>query len=345
MMRVDEMVKKEIEEDMKKIQVPSSLYNFAKNIRAESESKEVNGTPVGRKKTKKKYPIAAAVVATLSILAGSAFMNPAIAEMAAKIPYLGQVFKTKPVHEMLHEALEKGGYKDVSFGMTPGEKASFDISIQGSDQDADRDREKITKIVEDVLKGKGYDNFTINVSAYSPEVKPLSENDKRMMESIQAMDKGLKDQGFNVLYVKQYKDIIEVDIPITEMRENEIKNATLKLAKQHGLEQEKVSISKIDLEERKRESQWHDYLSTIYEGLALKKDYKVNSYGYFYNKNHMELIIKTSINPSDPNASEMADKIRNEIVQFLENGEIKAKITDDTYKIVIHAKDGKEIAR
>jgi hypothetical protein len=157
-MKMDDKIKREIEEDMEKIQIPSSLYEFAKNIKKESALKEGKNHPAEKNKNKKKYQFVAAAMMALGLLTGSAFLNPTMAEIASKIPYLGQVFQTKPVFEVLREALESEGYDNkISLGMTPGETALFEIRIEGSEKDADRERGKITKITEKVLKSKGYD--------------------------------------------------------------------------------------------------------------------------------------------------------------------------------------------
>ena len=116
-MKIDESMKKEIQEEMEKIQVPSSLYEFAKNIKAESEMRvDFEKTPE-RKRGWRKFQFVVAAVISLGVLTASAFLNPTMAEMASKIPYLGQVFQ-KPIFVVITEVLEKEGYKPASVGMS-----------------------------------------------------------------------------------------------------------------------------------------------------------------------------------------------------------------------------------
>jgi len=203
-----------------------------------------------KKANKKKYQLAAATIIGLGILTGSAYLNPTMAEMAAKIPYLGQVFQTKPVYEMLREALENEGYDKIYLGMTPGETALFEIRLEGSEKDADREREKITKITEKVLESKGYDSYEIKVSSYIPKLTPMTEEEKHLTELSENLEEGLKQKGYEFLYVNPFNEVIEVAIPLTEERGEEIKAATLKLAKVNGLEKD-VKLVSVDVEKNK----------------------------------------------------------------------------------------------
>lgn len=339
-MKMEDVIKKEIDDKMKKIEVPKSLYEFAQNIKAESETKDIHLKQKTKPNTRWIQYTAAAVIG-IGVLTGSAFLNPSMAEMASKIPYLGQVFKTKPVHELLRDALEKEGYKDISIGMRPGEVAEIDILIAGSDKDADRERNKITQITEEILRSKGYDSYKIIVGAYTPQVTPPTEEDLKMIEVTRKLEEGLKNKGYNLIHVNPYNDVIEVAIPLTEKRVEEIKAQTLELAKANGLEKD-VSLTLVDVDKNEREGIWTDYLWSIYEGLALKKEYKVSGNGYSYKKNNMKMIIKTTIKPGDSDAKEIVDKIRNEIKSFVDTERVNSKVKDDTYEIIIRDKSGND---
>lgn len=339
-MKMEDVIKKEIDDEMEKIEVPKSLYEFAQNIKAESDTKDVQLRQKTKPKTKWIQFTAAAVIG-IGVLTGSAFLNPSIAEMASKIPYLGQVFKSKPVHELLWDALEKEGYKDFSIGMRPGEVAEIEIQIAGSDKDADRERNKITQITEEILKSKGYDSYEIKVGSYIPEITPLTEEDLKMIEVTKKLEEGLKNNGYDLIGVNPYNDVIEVAIPLTEKRQEEIKAKTLELAKANGLEKD-VTLTLVDVDKNEREGIWTDYLRSIYEGLALKKEYKVSGNGYSYEKNNMKMIIKTTIKPGDSDAKETVAKIRNEIKSFIDTERVNTKVRDDNYEIIIRDKSGKD---
>lgn len=337
-MKMDRLIKNEIDEDMKKIQVPSSLYEFAKNIKD-----EVN--PEKRQVKKKSFPkslqLVAATVIGFGIITASAFLNPTVAKMASKIPYLGQVFQSKSIDVMLWEALEKEGYEEFSLGMTPSEVVKIDIMIKGSEKDADRERKNITSVSKDVLHSKGYDSYEIKVGSYMPEYTEITEEEKKMEELGEKLDGELRKAGYDIIYVNTFNETIEVAIPLTEKRSEEIVTATANLAKVNGSEKE-IAITKVDVEKNKREGVWMDYLRSIHEGLALKKEYKVSGYGYSYKKNKLKMTIKTSMEPGDENAKETVEKIRTEISRFIENERENSVVKDDEYEIIVRDKNGND---
>ena len=266
-MKMDDLIKKEIDEDMKKIQVPSSLYDFAKNIKNEAYPEK---SPVRKKSFPKSLQFAAAAVIGFGVITASAFLSPSVAEMASKIPYLGQVFQSKSIDLMLWEALEKEGYEEFSLGMTPGEVVKIDILVKGSEKDADRERKNITSVAKDVLQSKGYDSYKIKVGSYMPEYTEMTEEERKMEELGEKLGMDLKKAGYEIIYVNPFNETIEVAIPLTENRSEEIVTATVNLAKANGSEKE-VTITKVDVEKNKREGVWMGYLRSIHEGSSTEK--------------------------------------------------------------------------
>ena len=84
-----------------------------------------------RKRSWRKSQLVVASVLSLGVLTGSAFLNPTMAEVISKIPYLGQVFQ-KPIPVVMSEVLEKEGYKPAGVGMSMWEgKSLFDMVSHG----------------------------------------------------------------------------------------------------------------------------------------------------------------------------------------------------------------------
>ena len=99
----------------------------------------------------------------LVILSGafvsSAFVSPAMAQVAAKIPYLGQLFKQEPISDVLYKELEEEGYKIDSLGQTyDGGKKQIEISVIGSEKYFKSVKDDIRKIVTNRLKARNYDS-------------------------------------------------------------------------------------------------------------------------------------------------------------------------------------------
>lgn len=337
-MKMDEHIMKEIEADMKKIHVPPSLYDFAKNIKAEADFKEKT---VINKTFRKSIQFAAAAVIGFGVLTASAFLNPSVAEMASKIPYLGQIFKSEPMDVLLWEAMEEEGYRKFFLGMSPGETNQISVSIEGSEKDADREREKITKIIDKVMKSKEYDSYEINVSSFMPEYTSLTDEEKKMDDLGVQVDEKLRGLGYEIIQVNPFNEKIEVAIPLTETRGEEIKNIALDIAKANDTEKD-VFITKVDVDKNMREDIWTSYLRSIFEGLGMKKEYRVSGYGYSYKENVMKMFIKTSLQQSDENAKESVNKIRSEIEAFIEMEKENSLVKDDKYEIIVRDKTGND---
>ena len=226
--------------------------------------------------------------------------------------------------------------------MTPGELTSFEIRLQGSEKDADREREKITAITDKVLKSKGYDAYKIKVSSYIPQVTPLTKEEEELTKLGQNLEAVLKQSGYDILYVNPFDRQIVVAIPKTETSVEEIKKATIQAAKKNGYDRV-VTVETVNLERNNREDIWLSYMRSIYEGMALKKEYHVTGYAYSYKNNKMKMIIKTNLKPSDKEAEETVIKIREEIGKFVESEKQNSKVKEDEYEIIIRDKSGKDL--
>jgi hypothetical protein len=340
-MKIDESMKKEIKEAMEKIQAPSSLYEFAKNINEESEKRADFEIPTGRKRGSWKFKYVAAAVVSLGFLMGSVFLNPTMAEMASKIPYLGQMFQTKPIHEVIPEALEKEGYKSAGIGMISGEKPLIEVRLEGSKEYVDQEEDKVLKIVTGILDGRGYDNYELVISAINQGVDtpPTGVEKQQMVVLGEKLEEGLKKAGYPIQNVDPFNPIIIVNIPfVDEAKEVEIQKAAIELVKANGSSKE-VTLSR---EASYEESEWLDVMKSIYEGFFMKKEYRITGISSNYKPGKMTITISTSMKPSDAEAKKTVDKIRKEITEFLDSEEGITKTANQKYELIVSDEKGKD---
>ncbi|RUL51876.1 DUF4179 domain-containing protein [Lysinibacillus antri] len=336
-MKVDNLLKKGIEKDMEQIKAPLSLYTFAENIKEENMkmAMSVKVTNNAKKKKKRNFKFISAAIVGIGILTGSAFLNPSMAEMASKIPYLGQVFKQKPATQVMYERLLNENYQDIGITETPGDVVNYEVRIKGATEEVNRERENITSIVESILESRGYDNYKITVKANRSEYIPLTEEEKKMTELASILEKELKLKGYDIIGANPFDSEIEIRIPATEMRVEEIKADTFEIAKMNGINKS-VKLDIIDTEVSARQNQWMNYLSSIGEGLASKKEFKVTNYGFSYKNQKMKIFIYTSMNQNDSFAKETVVKIKKEIQSFLSSEEVRNSIIgEETYELHI----------
>ncbi|MBU8880088.1 DUF4030 domain-containing protein [Bacillus sp. FJAT-29790] len=341
-MKIDESLKKDIEEEMEKIQVPSSMYEFSKNIKGESKKRGDFEKPTRRNRGWRKSQFVVAAVISLVILTGSAFLNPTMAEVVSKIPYLGQVFH-KPIQEVIAETLEKEGYKPAGIGMGMwGQKPLFDIRLKGTKEYVNQEEDKVLNILTEVLEKRGYDNYELMVSDTNEGSPALNEIEKQREELGEKLMRDLQIAGYPIMNINAYSHVVKVYIPIAdEAKKVEIYKAAIELLKANGSPKQ-VQIITRDVSEEELESQWMPAMIRIEEEFYLKKEYRVADISYSYKPEKVSITIMTSMKSSDAEAKETVTKIRKEITEYLDSEEGKTKTEKQKYDLIVQDKNGND---
>ncbi|MBT2258362.1 DUF4030 domain-containing protein [Priestia megaterium] len=286
----------------------------------------------------------------LVILSGafisSAFVSPAMAQVAAKIPYLGELFKQEPVSDVLYKELEKKGYKIDSLGQTYyGGKKQIEISVTGSEKYFKSVKGDINKIAKDMLEARQYDSYKVKITRYDPsqyeyEPDPRQEKYDKIDQEI---DNELKKHNYHVLsatiggFDQDVK--VELEVPDTEQHIEEIKQIINDVLIKNKEEKTPIKVYKINLKKREQDGRWGNIINDVGEDLLGKEEYHVKMVGYSIHP-EPQVLIYTSLSNSEEN-KQFANKLEGIIDEFLQTGDMKDKVKDDPYKIIIYAK-GKE---
>lgn len=289
-----------------------------------------------------------ALVILFGLFIGSAFISPAMAEVASKIPYLNKIFFSEPINQTIWRELEEKGYRISGVG---GNASHIFISIDGSEEYFQDVREEVEEIAANILEAKEYDGYKIEVERQIDQVpEPISERDQTISKALEESYNHLMELQFNVLshgysYPAPNSDkvIVHIEIPNTEKRIEEIKEIFNESLKAKNIDSYSIKINKIDLSQRKKEAKWNEIFPVIIEGLTAKKEYKVTGFAYSFHPAPLQIIIKTSINDSDKNADEKVRIIEDTINEFLNSEEIQNKIAGEPYKIIIRGEDKERI--
>ena len=288
----------------------------------------------------------------LVILSGafisSAFASPAMAQVAAKIPYLGQLFKQKPVSDVLYQELGKKGYKIDSLGQTYyGEKKQIEISVIGSEKYFKSVKSDIKKIAKDMLEARHYDTYKVKITRYDPsqyEYKPNPHQEKydKIEEEI---DNELKKHNYNVLSASlggfDPEMTVDLEVPDTEKNIEDIKQVIKDVLIKNKEEKMPIKVNKINLKKREQDGRWANIINDVGEDLLGKDKYHVKMVGDSVHP-EPQVFIYTSLSYSEEN-KEFSNKLEGVIDEFLETKDMKAKIKDDPYKIIIYAKGKKKL--
>ncbi|MEK4131205.1 DUF4179 domain-containing protein [Solibacillus sp. FSL W8-0474] len=341
-MKIDDSMKKEIQEEMETIQAPSSLYTFAKNIKEESEMKVDFVNTKERKRGWRKFQFAVAAVISLSVLTASAFLNPTMAEMVSKIPYVGQVFQ-KPIQIVITEVLEKEGYNTAGVGMSRWEDMTlFDIQLKGTEEYVNQEEDNVLAILSGVLEKRGYDNYELTISETN-EISPvLAEIFNQRAEIGEKLKSELQVAGYTILDVNAYSPIIKVYIPVTdEAKKAEINTVANEFLESNG-SLKSVHIITKDVSFEELETKWMPVITSIEEELYLRKEYRVDDIRYTFKPEKVSITIKLNMNTSHTEAKEAVNKIHERITEFLNSEEVKIKTDNQGYELIIQDKNGKD---
>ena len=288
----------------------------------------------------------------LIILSGafvsSAFVSPAMAQVAAKIPYLGQLFKQEPVSDVLYKELEKKGYKIDSLGQTyDGGKKQIEISVTGSEKYFKSVKGDIHKIVKNRLEARQYDSYKVKITRYDPsqyeyEPDPRQEKYDKIDQEI---DNELKKHNYHVLSASlggfDPEMRVDLEVPDTEKNIEDIKQVIKDVLAKNKEEKMPIKVYKINLKKREQEGRWGNILNDVGEDLLGKEEYHVKMVGYSVHP-EPQVFIYTSLSDSEEN-KQFANELEGVIDEFLQTGDMKNKVKDDSYKIIIYAKGKKKL--
>lgn len=277
------------------------------------------------------------------LLIGSAFVSPVMAEVVSKVPYLNKLFQSEPVNRVIWKELEESGYKIVGVSGNP---SHILISIEGSEQYYQNIRGEVKEIAANVLKLNDYDAYTIEVKRQIDKVPSISKEEKYIDESLSEIYGELIEFQFNLLS-QSYSHpspnsqdvIIEIDVPNTENRVEEIIEIYSKKLEAKNIESSSITINKMDTVQKEKEAKWADIVHVIFSGLTAKEEFNVTDVAYAYESASLQIIVKTSIAGSKKDASQKVYLIEQTIKEFLNSREVKDKVNGEPYSIIIKSKD------
>lgn len=83
-------------------------------------------------------------------------------------------------------------------------------------------------------------------------------------------------------------------------------------------------------------------ITSIEEELYLKKEYRVDDISYTFNPEKVSITIKLNMNSSHTESQEAVNKIHERITEVLNSEEVKIKIDNQVYELLIQDKNGKD---
>ena len=299
---------------------------------------------------KKIVYVCSAAVAAFALFIGLAFLSPAVAKVAAKVPFLNMIFESRPISEVIAETLTEKGYPLDGVGAQYTPKKVFSVGLRGSKEYVDKVRPDVKKLVKDLLLARDFDAYEVKV--YSSEGKvtePTPEEikaDKEFEKVVGIVNEVLKKYGYTEgipIGFQAVNQTVDFSLPNTESKIDEIKQQVQSKLNAKSLGSFTLKVNVYNAKKKERERRWSPIISTIAEGTFGAKKYKVTGVGYT-NKSaeYMTIMLKTSVSSSDSDYEEVVGDIKNTLQEFLTSKKTREIIKDDAYKVIITSKDKKE---
>ena len=319
-----------IQRELEKIQIPDEvmdrMYKGLEEAKMDEKVPRMKHRIISKRK--KLIGSLAGLVAVGGLLFGSTFVSPAMANMAAKIPYLNEVFLkdldedgAKSVFALVREEGLRRGYEPtglrVGQGLMEGDdldKVYVFLKSKDYNEKTILDAEKLTK---ELLDQKGYYAKSIEVLPFKADFYASMRRINRIMiAEAKKIETLIKDKGYSVDYVGMNPGIDEIFVilPDTEKHVDKVRNIIQAYQKrkynEFSLDIRTVNLTNMDVETKLKKD-----LNTIFEGLVAKKEaYKVNSFTYS-TTDQLVITIETSLEKKD---QKIKEKIRKEVSSQLD---------------------------
>ncbi|WP_377891839.1 DUF4030 domain-containing protein [Alkalihalobacillus sp. R86527] len=251
------------------------------------------------------------------------------------------------VVDVISEELRAKGFNTTGLGVSFPDKI-IDIRIGGSQKYVDSVKGDIEKIVKDILQSKNYDAYTFKVSRdkeHKFEMDGKVEKDLNEFNIIStAITEELRKLDYTIESLGMSYDpkTIELEIPNSEDRIDEIKQVISNILKVNNLDSISLKITKVDINSKDLDERWAEILSIVSEDLLGKKDYKVKKVGYSVNP-EPKLQMYIDLPSTGENSKNFAQQLEKVIDDFLKSEKMKPIVNNDPYQITIYSKDEKII--
>lgn len=299
---------------------------------------------------------AAAVIILSGVFISSAFVSPAMAQVVAKIPYLGQLFYKEPLGDEIVNTVRKKGYNINGASISlQGSKNSINVHVVGSESYYNEVKGDIEKIVSDIIQKRNYDTYTFKVTREVPvveEEEELSAQEKKMQNISDDLSNILDSLNYPILELSvgidrdnegKTQPTVYLQIPNTETenRVEEVKGVVNKVLAQNDAKGMSIEIEKIDMKKNEQSMRWGDIADDVGEDLIGKEKYHVKTVGSSIHPNP-QLSVNTSLGHSSDDKA-FAKELEKVINEFLTTKKMKKKIKGDSYQIIIYGKGDKKL--
>jgi hypothetical protein len=362
--------KKRQTESIENLEVPESIFRMIdeiskKPITPEAEKQvEEDWNRFQRNSRKQRIGIIKKRMAILSLSAAAAmglfistaFVSPALAQVASQIPYLNLIFENKvqvkTLENEINQAIMEKGFKTIGLHVNRKEKY-IEAMVFNTAEYYEDTKKPIRDMISEILKARKEEKYQIRV-ANDPEAfaqwskadEKSTETDKRIIEIEKTVyevlgkyhyDSPRHTSGISV-------DRVNLELPITESNIKKIPIEIKEKLKQRGLGDLEVKVYTYDPSLEERAGKFMNIVESIATGLKAKPEYQIDSVGFSNNKKeHFYISIELVLVSTDSEVDEVVSEIEKTVRDFLESDVALKAIQGEKYEVVISSSDGKKM--
>ncbi|MFD2444860.1 DUF4030 domain-containing protein [Bacillus sp. CGMCC 1.16607] len=297
-----------------------------------------------------------AAVAIFTLLIVFSNLSLGMAKVTAKIPYLSLFIKQEEykyaVINLVGDTLMENQFEPHDWDISVP-KREIKLELYESSK---KDNAKAKGKIHDALMDNNFGKYKIKIQSVKddrvPMEEPSPEVEKYIQEGMELENKiieWLKQNNYVMAFPPQARVVdkyIYVAVPKTESKERmaALKKGLEELSKPYG-EPFRYRVTRIDMAAREQEQRWGELglIHIIGGGLMENETFKVKTYSYSFHPLPLQITIKTTVKSTDPEAKELAKRIKDEIMTFIKTDERTKTVRNDPFEITVLGKDKKKI--
>jgi hypothetical protein len=362
--------KKSQTESIENLEVPESIFQLIeeipkKPITLEAEKQvEEDWNRFQRNFRKQRIGIIKKRMAILSLSAAAAmglfistaFVSPALAQVASQIPYLNLIFENKvqvkTLENEINQAIMEKDFKTVALHVNRKEKY-IEAMVFNTVEYYQATKKPIHDMISEILKARKEEKYEIRV-ANNPEAfeqwkkadEETTDTEKRIMEIEKTVYEVLGKYHYDS--PKHTSGIsvnrVNLELPVTEPNIKKIPLEIKEKLKQRGLGDLEVKVYKYDPTLEDRAGKFMHIFDSIAIGLKAKPEYQIDSVGFSNKKKeHFYILIELVLESTDSGVEDVVGEIEKEVRDFLQSDVALKTIEGEKYHVVIMSSDKKKM--
>lgn len=292
-----------------------------------------------RKLLKKPLITASLAIAFFCFLVSSPTISPAMANGIKKLAPIQLDLNGTSLTTEIFETLGKLGYSVDSAGYMTNPYTII-VSLNSTKEGFNKEKLNVTKQIEKILTKRHIDNYKIKIEQsrkFHPD-ETSKEITKKMMIISPVISKTMKKFGYDTSGFGYNNDVISIDLPNTEKRKKAIKQAVEKALMKEKFEFKKVEFNLYNELKRLQESRWSSIISTIFDNLIGKSDYKLEGVGYRVKDGKTYISLNTGLDNSE-DLAENVTYLKETFEKFFALSSTKVQIKKDRYELIIYGEN------